>query len=98
MLQVIRDTLTFLIGNQKNIVHLQEYPATKQVGDQLAVAYAHMIEGATKVQDGLVSGNADAVQQGFVEFFDANTAYVKISPALGDLAGQAIFMKRQLLQ
>ena len=98
ILQVIKDTLTFLSGNQKNIVHLQDYPATKAVGDQLAVAYAQMIEGATKVRDGLVAGNADAIQQGFVEFFNANTAYVKISPALGDLADQAIFMKRQLLR
>ncbi len=98
MLGVMNDALTFLNGNQKNIPHLQAYPETKPVGDKLAVAYAQMIEGATKARDGLIAADGAAVQAGFQEFFAGNAAYVAVAPALGDLAGQAIFMKRQLLR
>ena len=98
VLQVMSDTLTFLKGNQKNIPHLQKYPATKAVGDQLEAAYGQMIDGAQAVIDGMNAGDTAAVQAGFVTFFAGNEAYVAISPALGDLADQAIFMKRQLLR
>lgn len=98
VLQVMSDALTFLKGNQENIPHLQNYPATKAVGDQLAAAYGQMIDGAQAVIDGMNAGSTEAVQAGFVTFFAGNAAYVAISPALGDLADQAIFMKRQLLR
>ena len=98
VLQVMSDALTFIEGNQKNIPRLQKYAATKDVGDRLAAAYAQMVEGARAVIDGMNAGNTEAVQAGFVTFFAGNEAYVRISPALGDLADQAIFMKRQLLR
>ena len=98
VLQVMSDALTFLKGNQENIPHLQKYPATKAVGDQLATAYGQMIAGAQAVIDGMNAGDTAAVQAGFVTFFAGNEAYVAVSPALGDLADQAIFMKRQLLR
>ncbi|TAL08901.1 MAG: hypothetical protein EPO00_06595 [Chloroflexota bacterium] len=98
VLQVMSDALTFLKGNQKNVPRLQDYPATKVVGDELAAAYAQMIEGAQAVIDGMNAGDTEAVQAGFVTFFAGNKAYVAISPRLGDLADQAIFMKRQLLR
>lgn len=98
VLQVMSDALTFLKGNQENVPHLQDYPATKSVGDKLAAAYAQMVEGAQAVIDGMNAGSTEAVQGGFVTFFAGNQVYVAISPALGDLADQAIFMKRQLLR
>lgn len=98
VLQVMSDALTFLKGNQENIPRLQKYPATKAVGDQLEAAYGQMIDGAQAVIDGMNAGDTAAVQAGFVTFFAGNEAYVAISPALGDLADQAIFMKRQLLR
>lgn len=98
ILTVMNGALTFLTENQKNIPRLQAYDFTKSVGDRLATAYATMIEGATKVRDGLLTGDADAVETGLTTFFDGNAAYVAISPDLGDLADQAIFMKRQLLR
>ncbi|MES2208680.1 MAG: hypothetical protein V4515_00610 [Chloroflexota bacterium] len=98
VLQAMTDALTFLEGNEKNIPRLQAYPATQPVGDQLAAAYAQMIAGVRAVIAGMNAGNSEAVQAGFVDFVAGNQAYVAISPALGDLADQAIFMKKQLLR
>ena len=98
ILAVMNDVITFLTENQKNIPRLQAYDATKAVGDRLADAYATMLEGATQVRDGLLAGNADAVEAGVTTFVDGNAAYVAISADLGGLAEQALFMKRQLLQ
>lgn len=98
ILTVMNGALEFLTENQKNVPRLQAYDFTRSVGDRLAVAYATMIEGATKVRDGLKAGNADAVETGLTTFFEGNVLYVAISPDLGDLADQAIFMKRQLLR
>lgn len=98
VLQVMSDALTFLKGNQENVPRLQGYPATTDVGDKLAAAYAQMIEGAQAVIAGMNAGDSSAVQAGFDTFFAGNAAYVAISPALGDLADQAVFMKRQLLR
>jgi hypothetical protein len=98
ILRVITKAIEFLTENQKNIPHLQSYEATKSVGDRLADAYATMLAGATQIRDGLTTGNADDVEAGFTLFFEGNATYVSISPELGDLADQAVFMKRQLLQ
>lgn len=98
MLIAMNDALVFLEGNRKNVPKLQSYAATKDVGDRLAAAYDQMIAGAHQVVDGLNAGNADAVQAGYLEFFSGNQAYVLISRDLGDLAEQAIFMKRVLLR
>ncbi len=98
VLQVMSDALTFLKGNQENVPRLQDYPATKAVGNKLAAAYAQMVEGAQAVIDGMNAGNTEAVQAGFVTFFAGNDAYVATSPALGDIADQAVFMKRQYLR
>ena len=98
ILTVMNDVIEFLTENQKNVPRLQAYDATKSVGDRLARAYATMIEGATAVRDGLLAGNSDAVETGLTTFVEGNGAYVAISADLGDLAEQALFMKRQLLQ
>ncbi len=98
ILTVMTGALEFLTENQKNVPRLQAYAFTKSVGDRLAVAYATMIEGATQVRDALHAGDAEGLQTGLTIFFDGNKAYVAISPDLGDLADQAVFMKRQLLR
>lgn len=98
MLQVMTDAITFLEGNQKNIPRLQAYPATKDLGDRLAVVYAQMIDGAHQVVDGIGAADGAAIQAGFAAFFDGNKAYVALSPEVGDIAEQALFMKRQLLR
>lgn len=98
ILKVVDGVITFLTENQKNIPRLQAYEATRPVGDRLAPAYATMLDGATKVREGLLSGDAASVEAGFVTFFEGNTAYVQISRDLGDIAEQALFMKRQLLR
>ncbi len=98
ILTVMNGALEFLTENQKNVPRLQAYAFTKSVGDRLAVAYATMIEGATQVRDALYTGDAEAIETGLTTFFDGNKAYVAISPDLGDLADQAVFMKRQLLR
>ena len=98
ILTVMNGALEFLAGNQKNVPRLQAYDFTKAVGDRLADAYATMIDGATTARDGLLAGNAVALEAGLTTFFDGNAAYVAISPDLGDLADQAIFMKRVYLK
>lgn len=98
ILQVMNDAIQFLTENQKNIPKMQAYPETKSVGDRLEPAYAQMLEGATEVRDGLTAGNSSAVETGLTTFFAGNDAYVKVSSDLGDLAEQALFMKRQLLR
>jgi len=98
ILTVMTGALKFLTENEKNIPRLQEYGATKAVGDRLAPAYARMIAGAQAVVDGLQTGDADGVQSGFTEFFEGNKTYVGISADLGDIAEQAILMKRLLLK
>lgn len=98
ILTVMNRALEFLTENQKNIPRLRAYDATRGVGDRLADAYATMIEGATTTRDGLMAGDGSAVETGLATFFDGNAAYVAVSPELGDLAEQAIFMKRQLLR
>ncbi|MBI2777873.1 MAG: hypothetical protein HYX57_11515 [Chloroflexi bacterium] len=98
ILQVMNDAIKFLTENQKNIPKMQAYPETKSVGDRLEPAYAQMLKGATDVRDGLTAGNTSAVETGLTTFFAGNDAYVKVSSDLGDLAEQALFMKRQLLR
>lgn len=98
ILKVMNDTIQFLTENQKNIPKMQAYPETKSVGDRLEPAYAQMLEGATEVRAGLTAGNSSAVETGLTTFFAGNDAYVKVSSDLGDLAEQALFMKRQLLR
>lgn len=94
----IGDALTFLEANQENIPRLQAYDATKSVGDRLAAAYSEMIAGATQVRDGLDGGDGDAVTQGFATFFAGSNDYAGVAAELGDLASQAILMKRNLLK
>jgi len=91
------DALEFLAGNQTNIPRLQSYDSTKSVGDRLGVVYEAMIEGATEVRDGLTSGDANAVESGFQKFFEGSTEYTTVAGDLVDLAEQAVFMKRILL-
>ncbi len=98
ILVAMEDALTFLEGNQSNVPRLQEYGATKDVGDRLAPAYAQMIAGAHRVGDGLNGANAADVEAGFLEFFAGNEAYVVASTGLGALAEQALFMKRLLMR
>lgn len=98
ILVAINDSLVFLTGNERNIPRLQAYDATNSVGDRLALVYAKMIDGATKVRDGLTSGDGGAVELGFRTFFEGATEYVAVSPDLAAIAERAIFMKRQLLR
>lgn len=98
ILKVMNDAIQFLTENQKNIPKMQAYAETKSVGDRLEPAYAQMLAGATEVRDGLTAGNSSAVETGLTTFFAGNDAYVKVSSDLGDLAEQALFMKRQLLR
>jgi len=98
ILAAMNDSLEFLSGNQQNIPRLQAYDATKSVGDRLAGVYAKMIDGATKVRDGLTSGDADAIQLGFKAFFEGATEYAAVAPDLTAIAERAVFMKRQLLR
>jgi hypothetical protein len=95
---VLGDALEFLTANQTNIPRLQAYPATKSVGDRLAVVYEKMIQGLTQVRDGLALGDASVIEAGFATFFEGHTEYVAISPDLTVIAEQAIFMKRVLLR
>jgi hypothetical protein len=98
ILVVMNAALEFLEGNQSNVPRLQEYEATKAVGDRIAPAYAQMIAGAHQLINGLNAGSADDVKAGLLEFFAGNEAYVAGSVGLGALAEQALFMKRQLLR
>jgi hypothetical protein len=94
LLDVVNDVQKFLTANQALIFHLEEYPATKTLGDQLAAAYAKMLSGITKIHDSLVAGDGDGVTAGFTEFAAGSTLYAAARPALGDAFNQAIFMKR----
>lgn len=96
ILAAINNSLEFLTGNQKNIPRLQADAATKSVGDRLAVVYTSMIDGATKVRDGLTSGDGNAVTLGFQTFFAGATEYATVSPDLADIAQQAVLMQRLL--
>jgi hypothetical protein len=93
----MNDALAFLTGNQQNIAKLQDYPATKDLGDRLAPVYAKMIAGATQVRDGLTGGDAAAVEAGFTTFFEGSTEYAGLSSDVAAAAEQAVLMKRQLL-
>lgn len=93
-LTVMTDALKFLKANRPAITYLQGYAPTKDTGDKLAAAYDQMIGGAQKILDGLTSGNGAAVQQGFNDFFAGDAAYAETTGPLGDLAAQAVLMKR----
>lgn len=95
--QMLTDTtniLTFLTATQKNIPLVQAYGPTKSVGDRLATAYAQMIAGVQQIHDSLAAGNGAGVTAGFSTFVAGNTAYGAVRQELGDLANQAVFMKR----
>jgi hypothetical protein len=98
ILTAVNDALTFLKGNQTNTPKLQAYDATKSVGDRLASAYAKMIDGLTKVRDGINSADAAAVDRGFQAFTEGSHEYIGVAPDLGTAAEQAILMKRLLLK
>jgi hypothetical protein len=93
----MNDALTFLTGNQQNIVKLQDYAGTEDLGDRVAPVYAKMIAGATQVRDALTSGDAAGVEAGFTAFFEGSTAYAGLSSDVAAAAERALFMKRQLL-
>jgi hypothetical protein len=95
--QMLTDTtniLTFLTATQKNIPLVQAYGPTKSVGDRIATAYAQMIAGVQQIHDSLAQGNGAGVTAGFSTFVAGNTAYGAVRQELGDLANQAVFMKR----
>jgi hypothetical protein len=95
--QMLTDTtniLAFLTGAQKNIPLVQAYGPTKPVGDRLAAAYAQMIAGVQQIHDSLAASNGAGVTAGFTAFVAGNTAYGAVRQDLGDLANQAVFMKR----
>ena len=94
ILTVMTDALKFLKANRPFVTALQGYPETKDTGDKLAAAYDQMIGGAQTIVDGLTSGNGEAVQQGFNEFFAGDSAYAETTGPLGDISAQAILMKR----
>jgi hypothetical protein len=94
LLGVVDDVQKFISANQAVIFHLQGYPETKALGDQLAAAYAQMLSGLTKIHDSLIAGDGDGVTAGFNEFVAGSTLYSAARPALGDAFNQAIFMKR----
>ena len=98
ILDVIDRVIPFLQGNQKNIPGLQGYDFTRPVGDRLAAAYQQMIDGAIQIRDGLTAGDGPAVTAGFGVFAAGNTAYADLRAALGDVASQAVFMKKGLLK
>ncbi len=98
ILTAVNDALTFLKSNQTNIPKLQAYEATKSVGDRLASAYAKMIDGLTRVRDGINNADAAAVDQGFQAFADGSHEYIGVAPDLGTAAEQAILMTRLLLK
>jgi hypothetical protein len=98
MLVTIDDALTFLTENQKNIPRLQAYDGTRTVGDGLAAAYSKMIDGATRIRDGLRSGDGSAVSTGFQTFADGSRDYAAVAPDLADLAERAVLMQRGLLK
>ena len=98
ILTVMKDALTFLKKNRVAVTYLQEYDFTKATGDKLGAAYDQMIGGAQTIVDGLTSGNGEAVQQGFNDFFAGDAAYAEQTGPLGDLAAQAALMKRNYSQ
>ena len=94
ILIVMKDALTFLKKNRVAVTYLQEYDSTKATGDALGAAYDQMISGAQTIVDAITSGDGEAVQQGFNDFFAGDAAYAQQTGALGDLAAQAALMKR----
>jgi len=96
IMTAMNDALAFLQENQQSIPKLQAYVATKSVGDRLAAAYATMIQGLTKVKDGLTAGDAKAIEDGFTTYAQGSAAYASVQPDLGDIAQQAIVMTRLL--
>jgi hypothetical protein len=98
ILLVMKNALTFLKKNRVAVTYLQEYDFTKATGDKIGAAYDQMIGGAQAIVDGITSGNGEAVQQGFNDFFAGDAAYAEQTGALGDLAAQAALMKRGYTQ
>jgi FlaG/FlaF family flagellin (archaellin) len=98
ILIVMKDALTFLQKNRVAVRYLQEYDSTKATGDKIGAAYDQMIKGAQAIVDGITSGDGEAVQQGFNDFFAGDAAYAEQTGPLGDLAAQAALMKRSYTQ
>jgi len=98
ILTVMTDALKFLKANRVSVGYLQGYDTTKATGDKLAAAYDQMIGGAQTIVDALTSGNGEAVQQGFNDFFAGDAAYAEQTGSLGDIAEQATLMKHNLLK
>ena len=98
ILTVMTDSLKFLQANRVAVGYLQQYDTTKPVGDKLAAAYDQMIAGAQKILDGLKSGDGEAVQLGFNDFFAGDAAYAEQTGPLGDIVSQATLMKRNYTQ
>lgn len=94
LLTITNDVQSFLAANQKNIGPLQGYLETKSVGDRLAAAYAQMSAGMKQIHDSLVAGDGSGVTAGFATFTAGNTAYSAVRAELGNLADQALQMKR----
>ena len=87
-----------LKGISVNVPHLQAYPATAALGDQLNAAYAALDAAAVQIRDSITSGNSPGVVDGFTKLAAGTDLYGAARQALSDAATQALFMKRTLLQ
>ena len=83
-----------LEGILPNVPRLQSYPATKDLGDKLQIAYGQLHDAAVKVRDSITGGDPDGVVAGFNSLTAAMDVYADSRQALSDAAQQAIFMKR----
>jgi hypothetical protein len=83
-----------LEGIQPNVPRLQSYAATKDLGDQLEVAYAKLLEAAIQIRDSITGGDSNGVVAGFTALTAAMDLYADSRQALSESAQQAIFMKR----
>ena len=83
-----------LEGIQPNVPRLQSYPATKDLGDELEVAYGMLHDAAAQIRDSITGGDSNGVVAGFTALTAAMDVYADSRPPLSDAAQQAIFMKR----
>jgi hypothetical protein len=83
-----------LEGISPNVPRLQSYAPTKDLGDQLEVAYGKLHDAAAQIRDAITGGQPDLVVDGFTKLTAAMDVYADVRPALSDATQQAIFMKR----
>lgn len=91
-------TVKMLEGLMPNIVELESYPHTAELGAGYRASFPVMLEGATQIRDSITAGDPAGVVEGSERLADGVRLYSALRPSLETYVKEAASMKDTLVQ